>query len=109
MKKIFAAMTAALLMVALVSSTAFAGTSFKADYTYGGFTWDCSGSHVVNKNVTKDSETCIVSGAYYPLGTTTYGAGVWASDYNGALDVTFTVTEVANGNGTFTLTILATY
>lgn len=123
MKKIFAAMVAALLMVALVSSTAFASngkaTQFTATYPVGAATWTCSGVHIVNKTI-KDSETCVISGdtTGYLAGTYTgapvgafppYGSITWLSDFNGALATTWTITMTDNGDGTFTANIVAYY
>jgi hypothetical protein len=129
MKKIFAAMTAALLMVALVSSVALAAnpgngsaTKFTALYDFPtGTTWTCTGTHVANKNVIKDNETCVISGdvsgfvagtytGNYPI--TGYTASGWNSDFPGTLNTaatSWTITETDNGNGTFTLGIAAIY
>jgi hypothetical protein len=105
------------------------GTSFKATYTIanpadGGITtWTCSGSHVANKNVVKDSETCVISGdttgyvagsySGAPVGNfPPFGAVVWNSDYPPTLGLqatSWTMTVVENGNGIFTDTILALY
>ncbi len=108
-----------------------AGTAFKATYPSPGIdggtaTWTCSGAHVVNKVSFKDSETCIVSvdvagyanGTYSgspagfvagsPFGVNT----MWNSDFageNGAVATSWTIVESDNGDGTFTLEILAFY
>jgi opacity protein-like surface antigen len=95
-----------------------AGTAFKATYVYNGITFTCSGSHVVNTQHTQDSETCLLSGdvGLYPIGTTTYGPGYWLSDFSGPgwpyqtiIDQTVTFTYSANGDGTYTLGVLAIY
>jgi hypothetical protein len=108
-----------------------AGTAFKATYPSpsidgGTATWTCSGAHVVNKGSFKDSETCIVSvdvagfanGTYSGspagfLAGSPFGAGTeWASDFtgeNGAVATSWTIVETDNGDGTFTLDILAFY
>jgi hypothetical protein len=108
-----------------------AGTAFKATYPSPGIdggiaTWTCSGAHVVNKVSFKDSETCVVSVdvAGYANGTysgspagflagSPFGAGTeWSSDFageNGALATSWTMVETNNGDGTFTLDILAFY
>jgi hypothetical protein len=138
MKKIFAAMTAALMMVALVSSMAFAssGKSTKFTATYQSqpsvspaghiSTWTCSGTHVANKTF-KDSETCVISGdtTGFVAGTYTgtsanggvgtlppYDSIVWNSDSpleSGAQATSWTITIVDNLDGTFTATIVAYY
>jgi hypothetical protein len=130
-------MVAAVAAVGFGSVTAFAnngngaGTAFKATYTAGAVdggitTWTCSGAHVVNKVSFKDSETCILSGDVtgYANGTysgspagflagSPFGAGtLWSSDFsgeNGAVATSWTMVESDNGDGTFTLDIVAYY
>jgi hypothetical protein len=139
MKKIFAAMTAALLMVALVSSVALAAntgkgsaTQFTASYPSAGATWTCTGTHVANKNVVKDNETCLITGtsglgfvagtfqSTFMVGTQGWGFlppynfdglgnAAWGSDYNGTVATSWTVISTDNGNGTFTWNIAAIY
>jgi hypothetical protein len=130
MKKMFAAMTAAVMIVALVSSTAFASTAkplqFTATYTVSlngspTSTWTCSGVHINNKTF-KDSETCVISGdtTGFVAGTYTSGTGgwgnlppfgsvQWTSDFNSAIATSWTITIVDNGNGVFTADIVAYY
>ena len=118
-------------VTASANSGAGAGTAFKAAYTSGAIdggtnSWTCSGAHVVNKVSFKDSETCIVSGdvAGFANGTysgspagflagSVFGTGTeWASDFageGGAVATTWTIVETDNGDGTFTLDILALY
>ena len=94
-----------------------AATAFKATYDFAGITFTCSGAHVVNNNYTQDSETCLLSGDVgLAPGTTTFGYGVWTSDFSGPgwpyqtiLDQTVTFTYAANGDGTFTLGVLARF
>jgi len=132
-----ALMVAALAAIGYGTATAFAnsgdgaGTAFKAGYSVpaidgGTSTWTCSGAHVVNKSSFKDSETCVVSVdvAGYANGTysgspagflagSPFGAGTeWSSDFageNGAVAMSWTIVETDNGDGTFTLDILAFY
>jgi hypothetical protein len=95
-------------------------TPFKASYQNGNAWYTCSGANIQKtgpKAFNKDSETCLAStdDGLYPVGTTTYGPGVWASDYffftlnQFVIDQTVTITKVANGDGTFTLSIVAYY
>lgn len=108
-----------------------AGTAFKATYVSGAIdggtnTWTCSGAHVVNKVSFKDSETCVVSGDVSGFANGTYsgnpagflagsafGAGTeWGSDFAGEAGATatsWTIVETDNGDGTFTLDIVAYY
>jgi hypothetical protein len=124
MKRLFAAMTAALLMVALVSSVALAApgkgsaTKFVATYDYAGASFVCSGVRVANNNVTKDNETCLVTGGAFVAGTYTgnpwgtlagFGWTEWASDLDALTATSWTITETDNGNGTFTFGIAAIY
>ncbi len=130
-------MVAAVAAIGFGSVTAFAnsgdgaGTAFKAMYNVaavdgGTTTWTCSGAHVVNKVSFKDSETCILSGDVtgYANGTysgnpagflagSPFGAGTeWASDFvgeHGAVATSWTIVETDNGDGTFTLDIVAYY
>jgi hypothetical protein len=128
MKKILALCAALALSVVMVVPAAAAApspskgsaTQFTASYVYGGLPFTCSGVQVANKNVTKDNETCLVTGAGPVAGTYTSGAGgwgilppfgsvQWASDYNGVTATSWTITEADNGNGTFTFSIAAIY
>ncbi len=130
-------MVAALAAIGFGSATALAnngngaGTAFKASYSTGAIdggtnTWTCSGAHVVNNVSFKDSETCIVSGDVtgYANGTysgnpagfvagSIFGAGTeWSSDFAGelgAIATSWTIIESDNGDGTFTLDIVAYY
>jgi hypothetical protein len=130
-------MVAAVAVIGFGSVTVFAnngngaGTAFKATYTVpaidGGTTaFTCSGAHVVNNVSFKDSETCILSGDLtgYANGTFTgspagflagspFGAATeWSSDFkgeNGAVATSWTMVETDNGDGTFTLDIVAYY
>jgi hypothetical protein len=128
-------MVAAMAAIGFGTVTAFAnngdgaGTAFKATYQSpgvdgGSATWTCSGAHVVNKVSFKDSETCIVSvdvagyanGTYSgsPAGSlagSPFGANTeWLSDFPGeGLATSWTIVESDNGDGTFTLDILAFY
>jgi hypothetical protein len=122
-------MTAALLLVSLLTSVAFASngaaTQFKTTYTNVA-TWTCSGSHVINKTI-KDSGTCVLSGdtigfvAGVFTSTSTdasgfgwgnlppFGVTAWASDYNAVWATSWTITMVNNLDGTFTAKIVAYY
>lgn len=108
-----------------------AATPFKATYPTpsidGGFSiWTCAGSHVVNRVSFKDSETCLVTGDVngYVAGTYSgsprgflpgvpFGANTgWGSDSpleNGAAAISWTITLTDNGDGTWTVDILAYY
>lgn len=138
MKRIFAALTASLLLVAMLSSVALASngattTQFSASYLNIA-QFDCSGAHVVKtspKVSVKDSETCLLTGdttgfvagtftSTYMVGTQGwgflppynfdgYGNAAWGSDYDGAVATSWTITSVDNGDGTFTWTIVAYY
>jgi hypothetical protein len=130
MKRLLAAMVAALMMVSLLTSVAFASngnaTKFTAAYPNGATTWTCSGVHVVNRNMIKDSETCVISGDLtgYVAGTYTstdgswgilppFGSTGWITDYSGGnlylYASSWTITMVDNLNGTFTANIVAYY
>jgi hypothetical protein len=130
-------MVAAMAAIGFGTVTAFAnngdgaGTAFKAMYPSPGIdggtaTWTCSGAHVVNKVSFKDSETCVVSvdvagyanGTYSgsptgPVAGSPFGASTaWFSDFageSGAMATSWTIVESDNGDGTFTLDILAFY
>jgi hypothetical protein len=124
----FAVLTIA-LVAALTFSVSFAvaskgaATPFKATYTdpVEGTTHTCSGARVVQKSgVVKDSETCLVTGDTSQIIPGTYGGSAvvctpwlgcsgWSSDYDGRQATTVTVTYVDNGNGTFTLYLVAYY
>ena len=118
-------------MVTAVASNG-AATPFSATYPTGSTTWTCSGAHVKNTGkdypagaVSKDSETCLVTGNVtgdgYAAGTysgapagflagSPFGANTeWNSDFNGNLATSWTITEIDNGDGTFTVEILAFY
>jgi hypothetical protein len=96
-------------------------TQFTAAYQLTGSAFaTCSGVNIQKtapQAFNKDSETCLLSGddGVFPLGTTTYGFGVWFSDYyffslgQVVYAHTVTVTKVDNGDGTFTLDIVAYY
>lgn len=108
-----------------------AATPFKATYPTpsldGGFsTWTCAGAHVVNHVSFKDSETCLVTGdvsgyaagSYSgsprgPLAGSVFGANTeWGSDSpleNGAAATSWTITLIDNGDGSWTVDILAYY
>jgi hypothetical protein len=114
---VIGALLGALIAIVVPVATASNGsaTPFKATYSQFGVTFTCSGATVLNKQVLKDSETCLVSGddGYWTTGT--YPAGVWQSDSSpgspsyGLVDQTLTVTKTANGDGTYTETFLAIY
>jgi hypothetical protein len=87
---------------------------------FGVSIWTCSGAHIVNPISVKESETCVIScnttglvgGTYVGNPTANIPPFVvtpWKSDYNGALATSFTATSVKNGDGTFTLVIVAYY
>ena len=117
----------AIVVAAMSAATQAAGdpgngaaTPFKATYPSGTTTWTCSGAHVVNKNFIKDSETCLVTGntAGYQAGTYSgspsgffppYGIVFWQSDFNGVIATSWTETVTDNGDGTFTVDVLAFY
>ena len=105
-----------------------AATPFKASYgplpdfyTYAHF--DCSGAHIVNPNMgmVKDSETCLLTGDTSDLVAGTYSGDPWitlpwvtfptqwSSDYDGALATHATQTFVDNGDGTWTMYVVAYY
>ena len=128
MKKLwFLAVLALALGVAAIGTSvasATAGTTttpFKAAYWFTPSAYaTCSGANIVKtapNAFNKDSETCVLSGddGFFPLGTSTYGYGAWLSDYyyftlsTLVADQTLTVKKVANGDGTFTLYIVAYY
>jgi hypothetical protein len=128
-------LVSAVAALGLGGVTAFASdgaaTPFKATYPTpsidGGFsTWTCSGAHVVNRVSFKDSETCLVTGdvsGYVagtysgspsgPLAGSVFGANTeWGSDSpleNGAAAISWTITLIDNGDGTWTVDILAYY
>ncbi|SRR6266540_773947 len=115
------ALAAAILSAsAVASANTGAATPFKAEYAVGGAYWTCSGARVDNPVSVKDSETCLVSGntAGYVAGTYTgspygnfppYGTVGWQSDFDAALASSWTLTITDNGDGTFTVEIVAYY
>jgi hypothetical protein len=119
-----AAVVTALSGPAAVLASDGVATPFKASYTtatpFGVSIWTCSGAHIVNRVSVKDSETCLITGTTTGLVAGTYvgnptanippfGVTPWGSDYNGALATSFRATLVKNGDGTFTLDIVAYY
>jgi hypothetical protein len=115
---VFAALTVSFAAVATASNGA--ATPYRATWTdVTGATATCSGAHVVFKDGTfKESETCLFSGNvsrvvagewtgnplyfnYSNLG----GTWIWMSDFPanlGKIADSVTVTNVDNGDGTFT-------
>lgn len=94
-------------------------TQFTANYYngFGGY-FSCSGVRVVNKNFTKDTETCSMSNvSTWPAGEYIgnpyfYINGVreyWISDYDGQIATTFRGEVTDNGDGTGTLELVAIY
>ena len=123
---LLAVLAAALSVVAVATANNGngSGTAFKAaPYAEGTTTWTCSGSRVVNKQGTKDSETCRVTGdttgwaagSYSsdpgsPWGTVPFfGYAFWNSDFNGATANSWTMQSVDNGDGTFTVNVVANF
>ena len=116
-----------LLTLFTINGTAHAAgggaTPFKAQYTNLLFnTLDtCSGAHVIQGNgKVKDSQTCILSGDTSLVVTGTFvgnpgfcipnnPCAVWASDFDGQIAKSVTITIVDNGDGTFTETVVAYY
>jgi hypothetical protein len=119
---VFAALTST-AVVATASNGA--ATPYKATWTdVTGASATCSGAHVVftngaNNGTFKESETCLLSGDtsrvvagtwtgapyFYNYSNLGYGPWYWLSDYPGNLGQladSVTVTNVDNGNGTFT-------
>ncbi|MFL5961165.1 MAG: hypothetical protein ACJ75G_12995 [Gaiellaceae bacterium] len=96
-------------------------TPFTASSQAGGLQATCSGAHIVNSQKVEDIEKCLetgdtsllVAGTYqgHPRGTLPWSGGPisWASDYNGAIARLWRQTAVANGDGTWTVSILAYY
>jgi hypothetical protein len=98
-------------------------TPFKATYTDLLFnTLDtCSGARVTQGNgKVKDSETCVLSGDTSRVVAGTYAGApkfcipnnpcaVWSSDYDGQIAKTVTITITNNGDGTFTMNVVAYY
>lgn len=102
-------------------------------------TWSCAGAHVANRISVKDSETCSVTGdtSGYVSGVFTSGqicppgnppsiVGTpacgqfppfstpdqpvyWASDFNGNLAISWSISLTANPDGTLTGTIVSYY
>lgn len=112
----------ALGVTAVATASNGAATQFKVSYSPDGgtTTWTCVGTHVVNNNVTKDEETCSISGntTGYVAGTYSgspfgnfppYGSIYWQSDFNGARASSWTIRLAANGGGTFTAHIVSLY
>lgn len=124
--KIYFAVSIALLMALFaINTVAFAGngaaTPFKAEYDSSilGHT-DCSGARVIQGNgKVKDSQTCTLSGNTLASPGTYVGSpsvciggfcGVyWQSDFDGQIATSVTFTIVDNGDGTFTLNLVAYY
>jgi hypothetical protein len=83
----------------------------------------CSGARIVNSNtgMVKDSETCRVSGdtSFFVAGTYTgdpYGTVPgedgpvrWVSDFDGAIATQWKLVYVDNGDGTWTVSVVAYY
>ena len=128
MKRAFVGLLVAVSAIVAVPLTASAegkATPFKVTYpAIAGSTFTCSGAHVVNRNYTKDSETCIVANADPAPTPGTYkstivgglalasvpswGPFYWGSDYEiGKIATSFTFVVVDNGDGTSTITIEA--
>ena len=119
---IVAVVVAALGTGAVATASQGAATPFKATYNgTPGATYTCAGAHVVNRVSVKDSERCVISGD-----TTGYVAGTysgsplgffppvgidadWISDYDGTIASSWTFTVTDNGDGTFTIDIVAYY
>ena len=118
----------AVIVAALsMSAVALAGngattTQFKKAYQLTGSAFaTCSGVNVSKtapKAFNQDSETCQLNAddGFFPLGTSTYGGGLWLSDSvapsasAGLIAQTLTVTKTLNADGvTYTLNLLATY
>jgi hypothetical protein len=106
-----------------------AGTILKTNgatthYTFwwpGATTYTCTGTRVVNKARVMDNQTCLatgytdgfIAGTYKgdPTGSVPgWGDDVhWYSDFDGSVATSWTVTFVDNADGTFTVTIHASY
>ena len=108
---------------ATVSASSGVATPFKAAFsaaTPDGFAdFMCSGAHIVNKTV-KDSETCLITGDTNGFVAGTYfgnptadipplGVVPWFSDFNSEQASRFIATFVDNGDGTWTMYIVAYY
>jgi hypothetical protein len=118
---IVAVVVAALGTGAVARASQGAATPFKATYNgTPGATYTCAGAHVVNRVSVKDSERCVISGdtTGYVAGTYSgspfgflpwYGISDWISDYDGAIASSWMITVTENGDGTFTLDIVAYY
>lgn len=121
---VLAAAVAALALAAgaLSAPGKGAATPFKVTWTTG-FTGYCSGAHIVNSHtgMVKDSETCLLVGDTSMLVAGTYSGDPyaslpwtfphpWVSDYDGTTIAThFTATFVDNGDGTWTMYVVAYY
>lgn len=130
---VIAAPTMAMAAGQGATATQFSLSYYQPGFPTGAL-WTCSGVHIVQTNphnaFVKDSETCLATGntAGYAAGTYTndpgsltgyiagLGAGMpWYSDYwysvTGNLvppsSDNWTITEIDNGNGTFTIHIVA--
>jgi hypothetical protein len=128
MRKFFATAVAVVIVLTLggigattaLAASNGAATPFKAEYSSFGAQWTCSGARVVNNGQgTFDSETCVISSDVGTIaglvldgsnGQHPLPSGTWQSDYDKAsVDTGGTYSSVSNGDGTFTLYIVADY
>ena len=107
-----------------VSAQASGANVLHFSVTYPGGIATCSGNRITHttsgKTFIKDVETCIVNGAFIPVGTWDVNSpevGGWCSDVDGAIFDQSTcnpatsghITVSDNGDGTFTWDIVAYY
>lgn len=126
--KIYFAFIIAVMLALLTANVSFAdkggqgkATPFKITFP-GETTYECSGVRVTQGNgIVKDSETCIASGntSHLVEGTIvgdpdfcTFDGRCgwrWASDFDLAIATHVTLVWTDNGDGTFTLDVVAYY
>jgi hypothetical protein len=122
MKRVFRiAVALALLVTVTVPAVALAAPGESAapfQATYDDETvWTCTGVRIVKGDVVKDEEVCrlsgdtswVIPGTYTgdPVGDVPPFDTMWGSDYDGATATFWTFKVAGNGNGIFTVRIVA--
>jgi hypothetical protein len=122
-KKVFRiAVALALLVTLAVPAVALAapGTATPFKLTYGDETvWTCTGVRIVQGDVIRDEETCLLTGDTGWLDPGTYTGDpqgevppfdtMWGSDYDGSTSTSWTIRVTGNYTRTVALHIVAYY
>jgi hypothetical protein len=124
MKRVFRTAVALALLVTLavpaVSLAAPGGSATPFRATYGEDTvWTCTGVRIVQGDVIRDEETCLLTGDTGWLDPGTYSGDpqgdvppfdfMWGSDYDGLTATSWTIRVTGNYNRTVALHIVAYY